>query len=349
MNADAGSRDALEAWLASEDFGWLDDVTCSALPEGSLGRAEADQILRVDALYQAIRRRFPNMAPSMEVLDAFMNADSDLYSEYYFEPLSASCELGRIGWYGSIEDVIAAAALGKQGSLSAVLVACDLLSHRYDYYGGDSRPLVEGYRYFLPAIASYASGPLVQGFTVIERGPGWWNSDGHWNSPSPPNPLTRALNRALPSEVRKNLVGPVESGDQCSVDSFVAVATPLGLDVSFLSADAQQQAWQSGEIAALLNFLAHPNDDDTDWAEGLLSFLHLALVIGMNLDGLLQEAGGKSASDRDLRSRVSTEHRWIDDWDRESWRYIDCWPESQLRDAVAASPWDWICEGLPEQ
>lgn len=123
MSEDALEVAVLESWLVQSDLSWLEEVVCSSIPEGGAGRDAANQMLRLHALYQAIRAEFPNMKVSDAVLDAIMGPDRRWAGSVLFGPLTDAAELGRSGWYGDPENVMGATACGREGSLEAVLVA----------------------------------------------------------------------------------------------------------------------------------------------------------------------------------------------------------------------------------
>lgn len=173
MSEDALKVAVLESWLVQSDLSWLEEVACSSIPENGLGRRAADQMLQLHALYQAIRTEFPNMKVSRAMLVAVLGPDSarDFPQVIQNGPLREGNSFS--SWFGSPEEVMGAAALGREGSLEAVLVAGDLLCHGFNVFGGDERALIEGYRHFLPAIASYTSATIGARFADIQPGPGW--------------------------------------------------------------------------------------------------------------------------------------------------------------------------------
>lgn len=348
MSDDALEVAVLESWLIQSDLSWLEEVACSSIPEDGIGRAQADQMLRLHALYQAIRAEFPNLKFSRAVLVAFMGPDSARDMSMLDGPLRAGTWWS--GWYGSPEDVMGAAALGREGSLEAVLVAGDLLCHGFNGYGGDGRALIESYRHFLPAIASYTSATTGVRFADIQAGPGWYYPDGYPNRPSKPNTLTRAINRSLTSQQRRALVALVARGDnaECAwASDYGIVATALGLDTSFLTADEMADVEQITEDYVFALLSSEPVEAPHVTIEDGLEPLHLACVVGAHLDQLIEDATDVPSSDTEARAQLVEQHRWIADWGQKSWRYAKCWPEGPLREAIERSPWDWFEGGMP--
>jgi len=329
----------LADWLNNTDFGWLENVAYMGLSDGQVGRREADQMLRLYALYQSIRQEFPNIKPSKQMVDTFMHPDSDLYARFFCSPLSAACEMGRSGCYIGTSDVIAAAHLGGHGDLQAVLVACDLLCHGYDVFGGDGRPLIDEYRYFLPAVASYTSSAVSAPLASIEPGPGWWDADGRRNLPAKPNRLTRALNRTLDEHRRRALVGR-DRVEQESPEFFAPVARVLGMDLTFLTPEELASAEDEIEIYVADLQMEDPPEYPEVTVEFVLEPMHLAYTIGKHLGHLLEVADGLLYSDADAAARMDGERTWLSDWSEESWRRADSWPEGLLREAIESSPWD---------
>lgn len=338
MSTDELEVAVLADWLGNADFNWLGEVTCSGLSESHIGRQEADQMLRLNAVYQVVRREFPNIKPSKQMIDTFMHPDSDIYRQYLYSPLDASCEMGRSGCHIAVPDVIAAATLGEIGELSAVLTACDLLCHGYDYFGGNGRPLIDEYRYFLPAVASYTSAVGSSSVASVELGPGWWDADGRRNLPAKPNRLTRALNRTLGESRRRALVGN-DSSEQESPEYFAPVARVLGIDLRFLTPEELASADEEMEMYVTDLQLEDPPEYPEVTVEFVLEPMYLAFTIGSHLDDLLGQTEGLLQSDPDAVARLNSEQSWLSEWASESWRRADSWPEGLFREAIESSPW----------
>lgn len=348
MSEDELEVAVLESWLAETDFGWLEDIHCEVLEEGAVGRAEADQILQLHALYLAIRGQFPNLTWTNRAMDAFLADDAWVAPYGPLDVASLDCSTNR--WIGRVGEAAAAAALGSSGDLEAVLVACDLLSHRYDSYSGvDGRPLVDGYQFFLPAVASFASATTGMRFAELGKGPGWWIFRGPHVRATAPDRLSRSLNPSITREQRRQFVfgdGTALWSEAADCYLFAPMADALKIDASFLTQSEKQSA--EATLDDLVDNLTRADPGDPDLLIGeYLEPMHLAYVVAANIDDLVTDAQAVDLSDPQGMASIEERHRWIRDWGRNSWRYTQCWPHGLLREAIAESPWDWFIPGLP--
>lgn len=331
---------ALNEWFDNTDFGWLGNVQCTEIPQGNVGWAEATHMLRLHALYRAVRSEFPNLPITRGVVTAIVTPTPDDLDLRVEGPLLAAWDHGISGCYPKVGDVVAAATLGRTGSLEAVLVACDLLCHRYNFFGGDGRPLIDEYRYLLPAVASFTSAASTPSLTGVESGPGWWDEDGCRNPAAQPNLVTRALG-ADPAH-RRALIGD-NLTEQLNAVDFVLVAQMLAVDVGFLDTDERTMA--EGIVAEWFGegLTDDLGPDEMEWYERG----HTAFVVAQGTDALCDAARDVAVADREAVKTLEAVHAWVSEWGKASWRYVECWPEGPLGVAIASSPSEWFRPGRP--
>ena len=348
-----GAAAAVADWLDSSDLGWLDGVECEAIPAGCVGKAEADQMLRWHRLYKALASALPNLAITVGALDAL--TDPDAGRELVPGPLPECSTWTVMGWDFLVDEVgvggvVAAGVLGRIGELEAVLVASAILAHRYEYFGGDGRPLVDGYRIFLPAVASFESATSGKDLANLDLPPGWWDAEDNGPMRIGPDALARVVNPSLTPLERRILVGN-QPDEQCDTPTFLMAAVALGLDSSFLTDDEAKQARE--HVTQQLDWLASASrdeidpddeglyDDLMDEVEPSWSQLLLTCTLATRLDELLedtQDVGKESAA---VLEAIQGRHAWIVDWqDYGWWTQADAWPEGPFREAIAARPED---------
>lgn len=339
MADDALELAILQSFLRDTDFSYLEDIKCEALPINILGRSEADCMLQMHGFYRAIRQEFPNLQFHKNTLDAIWYENFGGQS-HLTTPLMSANEWSRGGWIEGLPETLAAAFLGQQGNLEAVIVACVMLSHGYDYFGGEGRPLIDGYRYLLPAVASYASASMDVSFETLDIPPGWFDIQGIGPNMIKPNPLTRVLNPKSSAEQRRLWVSPDPPtiydsiiSDRAWLFDLGIVGSLLNMDMSFLSDKERAEIEQenSSFLEALL--------DTDNFAEDELPIdqYFTAYLVATHIDQLMDDAINYPISDVDFGEALSTRHPWLKEWAHESWRYPNCWPAGPFRDAINAA------------
>jgi hypothetical protein len=246
-----------------------------------------------------------------------------------------SCsEMSRGGWIGGTEDARAAAILGRDGQLEAVLVACTFLAQGFDVYGGDGRPLVDGYRFLLPAIASYFAADSDVDLADVGIPRGWWDSAGTGPMPIRPNALTYALNPRLDNERRREVIGRGLG----NVDVWILGPTGrlLGMDLSFLSPD--ELAVTEETMSELIEDLGQddPPEDPLTYEGEQLEPMNLGYLVGAFGDSLLEEGSPSSAR---VATASLTPSTWLEAWESRSVMDPEVWPYGPLREAIGHSPW----------
>lgn len=337
MADDALEIAILEAFLRDTDFSYLKDRTCSAIPDGALGRAQADHMLRWHGLYRAIRDEFPNLPFHEQTLNAIWADDFVWDTSFYAGPLRGGPEEARSGWYGGIPESIAAAFLGQQGHIDAVIVAGVMLSHGYDFFSADGRPLIDGYRYLLPAIASYASATSGILFEQLDLPPGWYDSDHYGPNGIRPSALTRVLNPQVSADQRRLWVDKqapsiwdTRISDAAWLFDVGTVGAMLSFDLSFLTPSEIDDV--SAENQTFLEALG----DTSDFSEEELPIdqYFTAYLVATHTDRLIDDALNYPQADSDSTKALSHQHQWLAEWAHESWRDPHCWPPGPFQDAI---------------
>jgi hypothetical protein len=316
----------LESWLANSSGSVLEDVSCEEIPPGFVGHGIATAALRNREIYRRARQAFPNGPWTKGAVTAWIGEQDEVSSWR---------------WLGddTLDEVVAAAVLGRQGDLDAVLLDGDLASHNYDFFsGGEGTARPDAYTRLLPSVASYTSARSEIALAGVDRGPGWWDWQDHYNTPTAPVTLARALGEDLTTERRRALVG-VHGAESAGAGEFIAVARALEMDTSFLAADivAAGEAW----VDAVLGEISRPDIDGEalDRLDMHLEGIHTICTVAANIDRLLADTRGLAYDDTQALDRVRQEHRWIYDWEANNirWRYASSWPAGPFRDAIAQS------------
>lgn len=323
------AAERMAEYLEATDFGWLDDVTCERLPPGAIGHNTATHILKIDAYCKRVRADHPDLAIDREVMDLLVNRMP------ISGPLTDAMELSRSGWYGDIDDVVAAVTLGASNQVAAVITAGAFLSQGFDYFGGDGRPLIDGYRYFLPAVAAF--GQAAQHADETACTAKWWDREGYVNVIMQPDALYRAIAPGLTERQRRALVG-AEWGTQCRSFVFWPLATMLGINTSFLSSDEIAEAQEELQTG-IEELESDEPQDPTAMVEVYLEPIHLGYLIGRHVPALMEETAGVAAGDRVRVAEITARNAWIEEWRQESWRAASRWPDGPIRKAIEHSPW----------
>lgn len=194
MESESAEAESVWRFLSAAPERWLDVGS----PQGS---PQIREILQWHAMYCALTDNLPNLVLTSSLMTTIVE-ESGIGGGF----LSCS-EMSRSGWFGGTEDARAAAIFGRDGHLEAVLVACTFLAQGFDIYGGAGRPLVDGYRFLLPAVASYfaADSDVDLADAGIPRG--WWDAAGTGPMPIQPNAPTYALNPRLDKARQREVIG----------------------------------------------------------------------------------------------------------------------------------------------
>lgn len=288
----------------------------------------AAALVQMHGMYRWVRSEFPDLVLGAEAMNV-------LADEFVGGSWLCARELPISGSSVRCDGLRAAAELGGAGQLEAVLVSCAILSHGFDYHGGDSpaRPLIDDYRYLLPAVASYFSAHTgeVMNFEDLDV-PRWVGAGRSLPESIEPNALARALNPTLAAPVVAPLLAA--SPTSCSPDQALAylyypAALALSRDLSALDVDARASAEE--ELALVVEELAAdwPEDDPDVSRDFYLAPLELALMVAQDFAGLLNGVDCDSINTR------------LDEWANESWSRPDAWPDSleDLKSAIRDSPW----------
>ena len=319
----------LASWLENASESVLEEVSCDAIPPGYVGHGIASAALRSREIYRRARQAFPDDPWTKDAVTAWIGEQDE-----------ASCWR----WLdeATLDEVVAAAALGAQGDLDAVLLDGDLQSHNYDFFpGGEGTARPDAYTKLLPAVASYTSARSEIAFANVDLGPGWWDLQGYYNTPTTPVTLTRALSPDLTIERLRSLVG-VQGVETAEAGEFISVARALGIDTSFLPSDvlAAGDAWIDSVLGEISR--ADIDGETLDRLDLSLEGLHTAYTVAANVDRLLADTRELAEDDTQALDRIRQEHRWIFDWEANNirWRYASSWPAGPFRDAIARSPSD---------
>jgi len=318
VNSDAQQ---VEDFLSRAPQRWLD-----------AGADQADlrvrEILQWHALYRALTADLPDLTLTSPIMTMICE-ESGIRGGFL------SCtEMSRGGWFGGEADARAAAILGRNGDLEAVLVACTFLAQGFDIYGGDGRPLLDGYRFLLPAVASYFAADSGISLTDLKLPPGWWDHDGVGPTQIKPNVLTYAVNPRLDEEQRRALLG--RGPGLVDVDMFGSTARLLGMDLSFLSGDELSDVEDS--MSELIEALGEeePEEDPLVYEDYQLEPMSLGYLVGAFGDTLLEEV--PQTPSRAATSSL-TPSNWVDAWGSCAVMDPQLWPSGPLREAIGSSPW----------
>lgn len=246
-----------------------------------------------------------------------------------------SCtEMPRGGAVCDDEDLRAAALLGQEGRLEEVLTACTFLSQGFDVWGGEGRPLLDNYRYLLPAVASYHAADAGTRFNDLILPPGWWDADETGPYPIRPDVLAYALNPRLDDERRRELLG--HGPGLVSLELFGLTAELLGRDLSFLSPEELESVQLERSLLTDDLTLSEPEEDPMVYIEYTLEPMNLGYLVGSFSDGLW--SGAQNVSESSQVSQL-TQDNWIDEWSSRPVMDPRLWPVGSLRDAISESPW----------
>lgn len=321
MESESAEAGAVRKFLSTTPERWLNVGS----PQES---AQVREMRQWHALHRACASDLPDIALSPALM-TLLCEESGVGGGFL------SCtEMSRGGWFGDEADARAAAILGRDGQLETVLVACTFLAHGFDIYGGDGRPLVDGYRFLLPAIASYFAADSGVDLADVGIPPGWWDFAGTGPFPIRPNALTYALNPRLDDARRRGVMGRGPG----AVDVWILGPTGrlLGMDLSFLSPD--ELAVTEATMSELIDDLGQedPPEDPLTYEAEQLEPMNLGYLVGAFGDSLLEE--GPLSSARVATSSL-TPSTWLEAW--QSWSVMDpeLWPYGPLREAIASSPW----------
>lgn len=286
------------------------------------------ELLQWHALYGALISDLPDLVLTSPLMTTLVE-ESGIGGGF----LSCS-EMSRGGWFGDTNDARAAAILGRDGKLEAVLVACAFLAQGFDVYGGDGRPLVDGYRFLLPAIASYFAADSNVDLVDLRIPRGWWDFAGTGPMPIRPNALTYAVNPRLDNARRRRVIGrgPGE------VDVWILGPTCrlLGMDLSFLS--PEELAVTEATMSELIDDLGQddPPEDPMTYEAEQLEPMNLGYLVGAFGDSLLEEAPPSSVR---VATSALTPSSWLEVWESRSVMDPELWPYGPLREAIGSSPW----------
>lgn len=321
MSNQTASPESVSEFLAQASPPWRDAGRDTASPQ-------IRELLQWHTLYCALINDLPDLVLTSALMTTIVE-ESGIGGGF----LSCS-EMSRGGWFGGTEDARAAAILGRDGQLEAVLVACTFLAQGFDVYGGDGRPLVDGYRFLLPAIASYFAADSDVDLADVSTPRGWWDSDGVGPMPIRPNALTYALNPRLDDSRRRKVIGRGPG----KVDVWILGPTGrlLGMDLSFLSPD--ELAVTEETMSEFIEDLGQddPPEDPLTYEGEQLEPMNLGYLVGAFGDSLLQE--GLPSSARAATSSL-TSSTWLEAWESRSVMDPELWPYGSLREAIAESPW----------
>lgn len=321
MSAEPLAAEAVSDFLAQESPRWRE-----AGQEGD--SPQVRELRQWHALHSAVLDAFPRGQLTPDVMTI-------ICEESGIDGGFLSCtEMSRGGWVGDDADARAAALLGQDGHLEVVLVGCTFLAHGFDVWGGEGRPLLDEYRYLLPAVASYFAAESDVRLGDLRLPLGWWDFDGHGPQPIGPNLVAYALNPRLGPERRRGAFGA--GPGRAPVGIFGPTARLLGMDLSFLTPD--ELAVTEATLSQLIRDLEleNPPEDPLVYEEYQLEPMNLGYLVGAFADTLLDEAAGAQARSATSSLTAST---WVDAWGSKSVMDPELWPYGSLREAIANSPW----------
>lgn len=340
MSGDALEMAILKSFLRDTDFSYLEELTFPTIPDGGVGRAVADQMLRWHGLYRAIRSEFPNMPFHEGTLNAIWDEDFIYDSPCYQGPLMGGPEYAVSGWYGGPDETVAAAFLGQQGHLEAVIVTGIILCHSYTFYSGDGRPLIDGYQYLLPAVASYTSVASGTRFSELDIPPGWYDSEHYGPNLILPNPLTRVLNPKLSEDQRRLWISSKmpklhsRPNEEAWVVDVGTVGAMLKWDFSFLTPDELREV--EAENRSFIEYLCDPEFDPQELPVSVDTYF-TAYLVATYTERLMNDALNCPPTYPESLQVLSAQHPWISEWARESWRDVTSWPAGSFKDALMSS------------
>jgi len=315
------SPEALSEFLALASPAWRE--------AGSEGDSpQVRELLQWHALYRALTEAFPGIELTPDLMTIICE-ESDIGGGFL------SCtEMSCGGWVGDDADARAAAILGRAGQLEAVLVGCTFLAHGFDVWGGDGRPLLDEYRYLLPAVASYFSADSDVRLGELRLPRGWWDFDGFGPQPIGPNLVTYALNPRMTPQRRRGAVGA--GPGRADVGIFGPTARLLSVDLSFLTPD--ELAATEATLSRLVEDLGleNPPEDPMAYEEYQLQPMNLGYLVGTFADSLLDDI---PQSPGRLAASSLTPSTWVGAWGSQDVMDPDLWPYGPFRDAIAQSPW----------
>jgi hypothetical protein len=321
MESESDEAESVRRFLSAAPERWLDVGSPQDSPQ-------VREMRQWHALYRALSDDLPSLVLTSSLMTMIVE-ESDIGGGF----LSCS-EMSRGGWFGETEDARAAAILGRDGQLEAVLVACAFLAQGFDIYGGDGRPLVDGYRFLLPAIASYFAADSDVDLADVGIPRGWWDSAGTGPMPIRPNALTYALNPRIDNARRREVMGRGPG----KVDVWILGPTGrlLGMDLSFLSPD--ELAVTEETMSELIEDLGQddPPEDPLTYEGEQLEPMNLGYLVGAFGDSLLGEGSASSAR---VATSSLTPSTWLEAWESRSVMDPELWPHGPLREAIGSSPW----------
>lgn len=280
------------------------------------------------ALYRSFRSDLPQVSLSSPLMTLLCD-ESGVGGGFL------SCtEMSRGGWFGEEDDARAAAFLGRNGDLEAVLVGCTFLAHGFDVYGGEGRPLLDGYRFLLPAIASYFAAETNLDLADVRIPPGWWDFAGAGPQPIRPNALAYAVNPKLDGARRRAVIGVGSN----HVDVWILGPTGrlLGMDLSFLTPEELAVTESTmGELIVDLG-LEEPPEDPLVYESEQLEPMNLGYLVGTFASSLLDVS---PESLRGIATSSLTPTDWLGAWSSRSVMDPELWPYGSLREAIAKCTW----------
>lgn len=340
MNEKLGKSEEIKVWLASTSPEWLEQVNCDSIPPTGIGRAQADYMLRLDAVYQAAKAKFPewefNEGELIELVD---------HVPHHGE-MQKGHECSQAPWWPNIGQVVAAGHLGSVGKLDTVLVALDLLSNGYSDNASTGKPLTWGYEQLLVLVASFTGASTFASINEVRTGPGYWEGEWGkklWYGPYKPHFLSWIANPSLSPEQRARateaVFGPspdkLVSSGLGRAGQVLMLCNMLGIDSDFLGPERVEEARAQLEDfeSHLLEMLGETRESitseridealadeekmeawyDQDFDNGV-SGVHTVALISTHIDRLLNDAAGISGSDSVAVSELPKEHRWIKWW-----------------------------------
>ena len=339
MNEMLGNSEEIKVWLASTSPEWMEQVTCDSIPPTGIGRAEAEYMLRLDAVYQAAKTRFPEW--EFQRPDLIQLVD---HVPHHGE-MQKGHECSRASWWPNIGQVVAAGHLGSVGKLDTVLVALDLLSNGYRDHASEGKPLTWGYSELLVPVASFTGASTFPSIDEVRTGPGHWEGDLPNDSDGPYKPhfLSWIANPSLSPEQRAKatdtILGPspdeLVSSGLGRAGQVLMLCNMLGIDSTFLGPARVEEARTHLEDfeSHLLEMLGETRESITSeridealadeekmeaWYDqdfdDRISGVHTVALISTHIDRLLSAGAGISGSDSVAVSELEKEHRWIEWW-----------------------------------
>lgn len=318
----------LKDWLNETDFRWLDEIVVDTLPSGAFGRRHADVIVRLDAIYKKACLEFPELDLSWAVVDSLLARVPD-GQLVYFTPYDGALSSA---WGGPLEEVVAAAALGRAGRVDALVVAAELLTTGLcGVFNGDGRTVEESCE-FLISIACHtgASGGLR--FEDIPN-KGRRSRTNHrlaWltNAKLPLAERRQAMKALDLDELELLLVARAVGVEELPVaeDQLLAIKASLALlEQRFVENDVSPSSSES--------FIEC--DDLWDWYDSEGASVHSTVLISAHVAPLLEAAAAVPADVTDAVAELRRDHPWAHWWSLYyNWYYSDCWPPGSLPNQI---------------